>query len=102
MKINRVWILVFVCLIMLCVVPLGLQVDANDEPDTFTVNAVDDSDDGHCDDTHCSLREAIIFANDHAGKDIIEFNIPGQGTHSIVIEDTLDNIHDSVIIDGYS
>ncbi|MBI3408200.1 MAG: right-handed parallel beta-helix repeat-containing protein [Planctomycetes bacterium] len=43
----------------------------------FTVNTTDDVNDGVADETHTSLREAILAANAHPGPDIIRFNIPG-------------------------
>ncbi len=46
---------------------------------TWVVNTVDDNDDGTCDATHCSLREAIDASNANAGADIIAFNIGGTG-----------------------
>jgi len=69
-------------------------------PDTFTVNSIDDVDDGTCDLGHCSLREAITAANSHPGKDIIAFDIAGQGPHTIEPTAFLPTIIDSVIIDG--
>ena len=53
-------------------------------PATFTVNTVDDVDDGTCDGVHCSLREAIKASNANVGfTDTIEFDIPGAGPHTI-------------------
>ena len=43
----------------------------------LVVNTTSDADDGSCDATHCSLREAIDAANANAGPDTIGFNIPG-------------------------
>ena len=43
---------------------------------TVVVDTTDDGDDGTCNPTHCSLREAINEANDHAGPDTLAFNIP--------------------------
>jgi CSLREA domain-containing protein len=40
------------------------------------VNTTDDMDDGTCDATHCSLREAIQAANANPGPDTVAFNIP--------------------------
>jgi len=69
---------------------------------TFTVNTTDDIDDGTCDATHCSLREAINAANATPGTDIIEFNIPGAWPHTIQPASTLPTITDPVVIDGYT
>ena len=49
-----------------------------------------------------SLRQAITDANANAGADIIHFNIPGSGVHTITLATKLPNITDPVTIDGYS
>ncbi len=49
----------------------------------WVVNSTDDVDDGTCDATHCSLREAINSANTTAGADIIGFAIPGAAPYRI-------------------
>jgi CSLREA domain-containing protein/uncharacterized repeat protein (TIGR01451 family) len=69
---------------------------------TFTVNTTDDGDDGTCDATHCSLREAIGAANVLTDTDTIAFNIPGAGLHTIQLTSTLPTITAPVIIDGYT
>jgi len=51
----------------------------------LTVNTEDDDDDGVCNEDHCSLREAINYANSHLGRDTISFDIPGAGPHEILI-----------------
>jgi len=66
----------------------------------WRVNTNDDLDDGLCDDTHCSLREAINISNTTAGQQIISFDIPGAGPHTIELCDTLPAISDPVLIDG--
>jgi CSLREA domain-containing protein len=43
---------------------------------SYVVNTTDDSNDGTCDSTHCSLREAIVAANNHTGDDYIHVIIP--------------------------
>ena len=68
----------------------------------FIVNSTDDVDDGTCDVTHCSLREAILAANGVPGPDTINFNIPGEGPHTIQPLSGLPTITDPVVIDGYS
>jgi CSLREA domain-containing protein len=50
---------------------------------TYTVNTTSDADDGACNATHCSLREAINAANANPGPDTINFNIPGAGARVI-------------------
>jgi CSLREA domain-containing protein len=44
---------------------------------TYVVNTTNDVNDGSCNSTHCSLREAINAANSNAGADTITFNISG-------------------------
>jgi CSLREA domain-containing protein len=69
---------------------------------TFTVNVVDDADDGSCAVGHCSLREAITAANHAEDGGIIHFNIPGAGPHTIQPLSALPALEDDVIIDGTS
>src|SRR5438094_3273386 len=63
---------------------------------TFTVNTADDHNDGVCNATDCTLREAINAAN--AG-DTISFNIPGSGIHTINATSGF-SITNAVTIDG--
>jgi CSLREA domain-containing protein len=74
---------------------------------TFTVNSQNDANDGTCDATHCSFREAINAANGAAGHDTIVFDIPGTGVHSIIPSSALPLISSPVTINattepGYS
>lgn len=79
---------------------------------TFTVNATDDTNDGQCNTSHCSLREAIIASNASGGvKDTLRFKIKvagnlncDSGTKVCVIDiaSELPTITDPVIIDGYT
>jgi CSLREA domain-containing protein len=64
------------------------------------VNATDDVDDGACDASHCSLREAIIAANALPGADFIGFDISGAAPYTIAPTSPLPTIIDSVTIDG--
>ncbi len=71
----------------------------------LTVNTTDDDDDGYCTEDHCSLREAINYANGHPGGDTISFDIDGLLPHTIRIEPhshfpTITNDH--TVIDGTS
>ncbi|UCD51684.1 MAG: DUF11 domain-containing protein, partial [Phycisphaerales bacterium] len=66
----------------------------------IVVNTTDDVDDGICDGTHCSLREAINLANLIPDPDTITFNVPGPGPHTIRPTSALPTITDPVIIDG--
>jgi CSLREA domain-containing protein len=68
---------------------------------TLVVNVTDDLDDGSCDPTHCSLREALIASNSYSGTtETIAFNIPGRGPHTIQLRDGLPEVFDPVVIDG--
>lgn len=70
---------------------------------TFTVNTVDDADDGSCTTYHCSLREAITQANATTninGPDVIEFAITGSPPFVISPTSALPPITDPVEIDG--
>ena len=60
---------------------------------TFMVTNTNDSGSG-------SLRQAILDANANAGADMIDFNIPGAGVHTIMPASALPTITDPVTIDG--
>ncbi len=49
-----------------------------------------------------SLRQAITDANAMGGADVIDFNIPGAGPHTIAPTSALPFITDPVTIDGYT
>ncbi len=66
----------------------------------FTVTVIDDAVDGACDASHCSLREAMMAANEGDGVDTIAFAIPGEGPHEIHPESKLPDITNPVVIDG--
>jgi CSLREA domain-containing protein len=70
--------------------------------DTFVVNNVFDPGNGTCDAIGCTLREAIDAANANPGADIINFNIPGTGVHTITPATSLPEITDTTSIDGYT
>src|SRR6266567_6694628 len=67
---------------------------------TYTVNTADDHDDGVCNVTDCSLREAINAANAGSGGDTISFNISGAGVHTINLTAGLPTLTKTVTIDG--
>ncbi len=72
-------------------------------PLTLTVNTNDDSNDGVCSTTHCSLREAIGASNGNSSaQDTIEFDAFGgaPGLLTINLTQALPTITDPVIIDG--
>lgn len=72
----------------------------------YTVNTTDDVNDGTCDGTHCSLREAITAANGNNATttiDAIHFSIAGTGPHTIWISGSaLPAITGGLVIDGYT
>jgi len=49
-----------------------------------------------------SLAEAILDANGNPGPDVITFNIPGSGVHTISPPNQLPPLNDPVTIDGYT
>jgi CSLREA domain-containing protein len=79
-------------------------------PKVFTVNVNGDGHDanpgdGICETSisgNCSLRAAIEEANANAGADVINFNIPGTGVHTISPGSALPNLTETVIINGYT
>jgi len=62
---------------------------------TYTVTSTNDSGLG-------SLRQAILYSNTYAGEDLIVFDIPGPGVHTISPTSELPHITDWVTIDGYT
>src|SRR5437660_1663402 len=69
---------------------------------TFTVNTVDDHDDGVCSAADCTLREAINAANNSGGIRFIGFNISGSGVHTINLSSPLPQFTKAIDIDGGS
>ncbi len=71
----------------------------------FTVNTSNDFNDGKCSFLNCSLREAIITANETSNgnePDAIKFNLPGDKPFILQINSPLPLVSDSLIIDGRS
>ena len=66
----------------------------------MTVNSNNDVDDGVCNATHCSLREAINKANSLSGSVTIGFNIDGGGTQTIQPASGLPTLAKPMTIDG--
>ncbi len=62
----------------------------------YVVNSLDNADDGSCDVTHCSLREAIAQADMNIDADTITFSVSG----TIVLTSTLPPISGTLTIDG--
>ena len=75
-------------------------------PATLVVNTTDDADDGICNPTHCSLREAINAANFNAVANTIDFEIPSSmlsgGVYTIQPTSALPTITTPITIDGTS
>lgn len=68
---------------------------------TYIVNSTNDIDDGTCNATHCSLREAINAANSDNQPSSIHFSLSGAVPYTISLTDGLPNItDDGTIIDG--
>ena len=67
---------------------------------SVTVTSSDDTDDGTCDASHCSVREAINFTNTNPIFSLIKFNIPAAGLQQITLQAPLPPITDPVTLDG--
>ncbi|NJO05353.1 MAG: CSLREA domain-containing protein [Chloroflexaceae bacterium] len=66
---------------------------------TYVVTEVDDTDDGTCRPTDCTLREAINAANENSGPDAIAFDLDS-GMQTIAISTSLPAIVEPLTIDG--
>ncbi|MEJ2320738.1 MAG: CSLREA domain-containing protein, partial [Gemmatimonadales bacterium] len=86
------------CAAFFMALPLFFATSASAQT-TLTVNTSNDLDDGVCDASHCSLREAISAAN-NAGGGLIAFDIPGPGPHTIKPSSELPALVSDVTIDG--
>jgi hypothetical protein len=73
----------------------GIFVSLSATAATFVVTNTNDNGAG-------SLRQAILNANATSGPDVIQFNIPGAGVHTISPVASLPPITEQVTIDGYS
>jgi trimeric autotransporter adhesin len=74
-------------------------------PVAFTVTSNADPGNGDCNSGGCTLREAIVAANNNSNAlaiDDIRFAIPGSGPHSIILASPLPTITQPVTIDGYT
>ena len=65
----------------------------------FTVNVIGDGPADACD-SSCTLRDAMTLANSTPGADLIDFAIPGAGTHQISPGSALPSIDEQVSING--
>jgi len=77
---------------------------ASAQANTYVVNSTLDDLNSGCTNPNltCTLRDAITEANNHAGPDIINFNITSPGVQTIVLTGDLPPIDGPVTIDGYS
>jgi CSLREA domain-containing protein len=66
---------------------------------TFTVTKTADTADGVCN-ADCSLREAMLKANEDTAADTINFNIPGGGVKTILLTSTLPAVKTTLTING--
>jgi len=102
---ERTTVLMVGIALLAALVMVGLLAPQARAVSTFTVNSTADPGTGGCDATECTLREAIDAANANNNpteKDLIKFNIPGPGVHTISPAEVLPFITEPVIIDGYS
>jgi CSLREA domain-containing protein len=81
---------------------LTLSLTAGAAADTFVVDNTVDPGDTFCTAPGCTLREAIAAANANPGADIINFNIPGAGVHTITPGGDLPALVEAVTVDGYT
>ncbi len=71
------------------------------EAPDWVVNSTDDTDDGVCDATHCSLREAIAATNGNAGLDTIGFRFGALAQPAVIsLASQLPDLTSPVVIDG--
>jgi CSLREA domain-containing protein len=82
-----------------CVV-LALFLAAAAAAKTYKPTTTKDHAPGKCNKSDCTLREAITAANGQFGADVIAFDIPGGGIHTITPGSALPAITEPVLIDG--
>ncbi len=99
-QILNVWLCVFLAAIPGHGPAFGFLMATPNPVATFVVNTSDDLDDGTCDLTHCSLREAIRAANASPGADRIRFDIPPGGPQTIQPLTELPHVNETLEIDG--
>ena len=92
--------LVKIALLLALLIGLCLPTFSAAATGAVTVNTTDDVDDGVCDDSHCSLREAILATNATPGSDVISFQIPGSGVHEIQLTSPLPSLTSGTTIAG--
>ncbi len=82
--------------------PTVQELDPDWQPVRVVVNSANDVDDGTCDATHCSLREAINAANFYGPGLGIVFNVPGLLPIHIAPSSPLPALSWQTVIDGTS
>lgn len=85
----------FVALVVLAMVAGLMLGERPSYADDLTVTNTNDEGAG-------SLRQAMLSANANAGADVIAFDIPGGGVHTITPNSALPTVTDTVTIDGYT
>jgi CSLREA domain-containing protein len=90
--------LVSVLLVLLLAHPSPPPAHAGAE--VYTVNATDDFSDDACNQVHCSLREAVEYANLPPVGDTIEFDIPASDTECIAGVCTIQLTSSLTLLDG--
>ncbi|MFZ5856640.1 MAG: choice-of-anchor Q domain-containing protein [Chloroflexota bacterium] len=98
MKTHLRFLILFSLALILAVSAIGFVPVTPARAAALVVNSLDDTDDGTCDGTHCSLREAINDALNAATDDSITFSVNG----TIRLSSTLPIITNdgALIIDG--
>jgi CSLREA domain-containing protein len=72
----------------------------------FPVNSANDDDDGNCNPSHCSLREAIVAANASPGPDLVSFELgaailqPGSQLPLLTDDGTVIRGDGAIVLDG--
>jgi CSLREA domain-containing protein/uncharacterized repeat protein (TIGR01451 family) len=69
-------------------------------PATYTVNSANNTNDGACNGTHCSLREAILAANANPGRDTIVFSLGGPAVIQPAMSEGLPALTGPVVVDA--
>ncbi|MDP1546375.1 MAG: Ig-like domain-containing protein [Anaerolineales bacterium] len=98
MKINIRFLSVLSLAVMLALTATGVAPVAPARAAALIVNSLNDVDDGTCNGTHCSLREAIDEANTLSSDDTITFSVSGTIPLASILP-TIDN-NGSLTIDG--
>jgi CSLREA domain-containing protein len=96
---NRMMVVGLVAMLMTTVLMLTAKPA---HATTFTVDSSVDGGNGICSVGGCTLREAILNANNTPGADTINFNIGGTGVKTIAPFSALPPITEAVTINGYS